>query len=226
MFFSLQLHAPDPPKGGTLADSVLKIWVTFWATGLKRGAGISKKAKSPNLQYFQCVHFFILFFFFLVNFLIFLCWCYYSYTSKVPVLCLWDIFVVDNLSELFFLKCIRGILALKKPNSNEYHNQEKKTFYCKSSPRHLVKHNYILMLHFFPNFSWKSVTKVFFLLRAIFLWVSLTGITRTNCEEFPLNNSKSLWHSMTNLSEPFFSNGYHDQEKQKYFIVKAAQDTK
>ena len=33
---------------GALADLVLKIWVTFWATGLP-----SQKTKSPNLHCFS-----------------------------------------------------------------------------------------------------------------------------------------------------------------------------
>ena len=48
-----------------LANSVLKIWVTFWATGLKRGAAISKKLNHQTSSVFSAsCPFSMLFFFF------------------------------------------------------------------------------------------------------------------------------------------------------------------
>ena len=83
-------------------DLVLKIWVMFLATGLKRGAAISKKLNHQTSSVSSVCS---LFSFFASFFLLFLCWCYYPYTPRQChlelLLLLLFFFLLFYLSELF-----------------------------------------------------------------------------------------------------------------------------
>ena len=109
---------------------MLKIWVTFWSSGLKCEAAISKKlnhqtssVSSVSILFFKCGFFFFWLVFFIFIFVSVLLSIHLKISS---VNGLRDVFVVvvKNISELyFFLKCIRGILNFEKPNFNGCHNQ-------------------------------------------------------------------------------------------------------